>query len=56
MNTIKDISQFMTYYGNINKNYGELLEKINKIYSLTGLTIDELIEKFSKGYFLKPKN
>lgn len=56
MNTIKDFSQFMIYYGNISKNYGELLKKINKIYSLTGLTIDELIEKFSKGCFLKQNN
>lgn len=49
-----DFGNALGYYGKISKNYSELLEKVNKIYKITGMDIDELIYKLLAGYELKP--
>ena len=44
---------FVTNYA---KLYSQVEEKITTIYKLSGLTIDEIIDKLAKGYeFVPPK-
>lgn len=44
---------FVTNYA---KLYSQIEEKITTIYQLSGLTLDEIIEKLAKGYeFVPPK-
>ncbi len=45
---------FVTNYA---KLYSQVEEKITTIYKLSGLTLDEIIEKLAKGYdFVPPKH
>lgn len=44
---------FVTNYA---KLYSQVEEKITTIYTLSGLTLDEIIDKLAKGYeFVPPK-
>ena len=44
---------FVTNYA---KLYSQVEEKITTIYTLSGMTLDEIIEKLAKGYeFVPPK-
>ena len=44
------------YITNYAKLYSQVEEKITTIHKLSGLTLDEIIEKLAKGYeFVPPK-
>ena len=47
------MTPFVTNYA---KLYSQIEEKITTIHKLSGLTLDEIIEKLAKGYeFVPPK-
>lgn len=44
------------YITNYAKIYSQVEEKITTIYKLSGMTLDEIIDKLAKGYeFVPPK-
>lgn len=46
----------MPFVTNYAKLYSQVEEKITTIHKLSGLTLDEIIEKLAKGYeFVPPK-
>ena len=46
----------MLFVTNYAKLYSQIEEKITTIHKLSGLTLDEIIEKLGKGYeFVPPK-
>ena len=47
----------MPFVTNYAKLYSQVEEKITTIYKLSGMTLDEIIEKLAKGYeFVPPKH
>ena len=47
----------MPFVTNYAKLYSQIEEKITMIHKLSGLTLDEIIEKLVKGYeFVPPKH
>lgn len=43
------------YVTNYAKLYSQVEEKITTIYKLSGMTLDEIIEKMAKGYEFIPQ-